>query len=133
MSEIITAIYERGVLVPLQDPGLQEQQAVRLQVVPPHVQVTAAAARRKASRFVLDHISYLMGGTQPSLIKTDHLVWRVPIVLTYPDRGVVGEVGFIDVDAETGELLLTEETVEEITRNAHTLSANSSPDTTSPG
>jgi len=120
-------------LVPLQDPGLQERQAVRLQVVPPHVQVTAAAARRQASRFVLDRISYLMGGTQPSLIKTDHLVWRVPIVLTYPDRGVLGEVGFIDVDAETGELLLTEETIEEITRNAHTLSANSSPDTTSPG
>jgi len=133
MSEIITAIYERSVLVPLQDLGLQEQQTVRLQVVPPHVQVTVAAAWRKASRFVLDRISYLMGGPQPSLIKTDHLVWRVPIVLTYPDRGVVGEVGFIDVDAETGELLLTEETVEEITRNARTLSANSSPDTTSPG
>ena len=128
---IITAIYERGVLVPLQDLGLQERQAVRLQVIPPGVCITAATARRKVNRFVLDEISYLMGGEQPTLIETDRLIWRVPVVLTYPTHGVVGQVGFIDVDAGSGELLLTPETVEEITHNARALAARLSSEATS--
>lgn len=131
MKEIITAIYEQGVLVPLQDPGLQERQTVRLQIVPQRVCVTAATAQRKVNRFILDEISYLMGGEQPALIETDHLVWRVPVVLTYPTHGTVGQVGFIDVDAENGELLLTPETVEEITCNARALATRLSPEETS--
>jgi predicted DNA-binding antitoxin AbrB/MazE fold protein len=130
-AAIITAIYERGVLVPLQDLGLQERQTVRLQVVPPGVCITAATARRKVNRFVLDEISYLMGGERPTLIETDRLIWRVPVVLTYPTHGVVGRVGFIDVDARSGELLLTPETVEEITHNARALAARLSSEATS--
>jgi predicted DNA-binding antitoxin AbrB/MazE fold protein len=84
MTEIITARYEGGVLLPLEDTGLQERQMVRLHIVPPRVCVTAAMARRKVNRFVLDEISYLMGGEQPTLVETDRLVWRVPVVLTYP-------------------------------------------------
>ena len=132
MTKIITATYEQGVLVPLQDPGLRDHQAVRLQIVPPRVCVTAAAARRKVNRFVLDNVSYLMGGEQPVLAETDRLVWRVPVVLTYPTQGVVGSVGFVDVDAESGELLLTPKTVEDIKRNARTLLTNSPSETASP-
>ena len=90
MTEIITATYEQEVLVPLQDPGLREHQAVRLQIVPPRVCVTAAVARRKVNSFVLDNVSYLMGGEHPVLAETDRLVWRVRVVLTYPTQGVVG-------------------------------------------
>jgi predicted DNA-binding antitoxin AbrB/MazE fold protein len=131
MTETIIARYEQGVLVPLKDTGLQERQMVHLQIVPPRVCVTAATARRKVNRFILDEISYLMGGEQPTLIETDRLVWRVPVVLTYPDQGVVDQAGFIDVDAESGELLLTPETVEEIERNARTLAAHLPPEATS--
>ena len=133
MSEIIRAIYRQGVLVPLQDPGLQERQPVSLQIVPSRVRVTAATARRKVNRYTLDNISYLMGGEQPFLVATDRLVWRVPVVLTYPDQGIVGQVGFIDVDAEDGELLLNQETIEEITRHAQTLAASTPPDTATQG
>ena len=130
MIDTITARYEGGVLVPLQDTALQEHQTVRLQIVPPHVRVTAVAARRKVNRFVLDKISYLMGGEQPTLVETDQLVWRVPVVLTYPDQGVVGQVGFIDVDAESGELLLAPDIIEEIKHNARALAAHLPPEAT---
>jgi hypothetical protein len=116
--------------VPLQDVDLQERQTVRLQIIPPRVCVTAALARRKVTRFVLDEISYLMGGGQPTLIETEQLVWRVPVTLTYPTHGAVGQAGFIDVDAEGGELLLAPETVEEIKRNARALVAHLPPETT---
>jgi len=130
MIDTITARYEGGVLVPLQDTALQEHQTVRLQIVPPHVRVTAVAARRKVNRFVLDKISYLMGGEQPTLVETDQLVWRVPVVLTYPDQGVVGQAGFIDVDAESGELVLAPDTIEEIKRNARALAVRLPPEAT---
>lgn len=132
MTEMITARYERGILVPLRDPGLKERQTVRLQAVPLQVCVTGETARRKVTRFLLDEVSYLMGGKQPALVQTERLAWRVPIVLTYPDHGVVGPAGFIDVDAESGELVLTSETAEEIKRNARALVARLSPETTSP-
>ena len=125
MTKIITATYEQGVLVPLQDSGLQDHQAVRLQIVPSRVCVTAAVARRKVNRCVLDNVNYLMDGEQPVLAEMDRLLWRVPVVLTYPPQGVVGSVGFVDVDAESGELLLTPKTIGDIWRNARALLANS--------
>lgn len=131
MAETIIARYEKGTLVPLEEADLQEHQTVRLQIVPPRVHVTAATARRKVNRFVLDEISYLMGGEQPTLVETDRFVWRVPVVLTYPDQGVVGQAGSIDVDAESGELLLTPEIIEEIQRNARVLAARSPSEATS--
>ncbi len=131
MTETIIARYEQGVLVPLEDTDLQERQTVHLQIVHPRVCITAATARRQVNRFVLDEISYLMGGEQPTLAETDRLVWRVPVALTYPDQGVVGQVGFIDVDAESGKLLLTPETIEEIERNARILAARLSSEATS--
>jgi predicted DNA-binding antitoxin AbrB/MazE fold protein len=130
MTKTITARYEQGVLVPMEAVGLQEHQVVRLQIVPPRVLVTAATARRKVNRFLLDEVSYLIGGEQPALVEAERLVWRVPVVLTYPDRGVVGQAGFIDVDAESGELLLTPQNVEEIKRDARALAARLSSATT---
>jgi predicted DNA-binding antitoxin AbrB/MazE fold protein len=124
MTQTITAKYKDGWLLPLQDIGLQEGQTVHLQVVPSRVCITAATAQRKVNRFLLDEVSYLMGAEQATLVETDRLVWRVPISLTYPAYGVVGQVGAIDVDAEDGALLFDPETIEELTQNACTLAAN---------
>jgi len=103
---------------------------MNVQTAPLDVRVTAAAARRKVNRFVLDTISYLMGGGQPTLVETDRLVWRVPVVLTYPDQGVVGQAGLVDVDAESGELVLAPDTIEGIKRNARALAAHLPPEAT---
>ncbi len=121
MVETITAVYKNGVFTPLHEMALQEGEEVRLQILPPSVQVTAGEARRKVVRFLLDEVSYLLRPEQPALVKTDRLIWRVPIALTYPSRGIVGQVGHIDVDAETGRLLVTSEAIVEIKRNAHSL------------
>ncbi len=127
-SNVITAVYENGLLHPLERLGLREHQTVRLQVLPPHVRVSATAARRRVSGFVLNEISYLMGGSEPSLVIGERTVWRVPVILTFPTHGPVGTVGTIDVDAETGELYTSPQLVEEITRNAETLTARLLPE-----
>ena len=130
MNETIRATYRKGVFVPEHDPGLTERQEVILQIIPAQVKVGAASAQRKVCRYLLDHLSYMMGTEQPELIDTGVLVWRVPVNLTSPEQGVLGQAGSIDVDAETGELLLTEDDIAEINRNARDLVKSPPPETT---
>ena len=72
------------------------------------INYTAVAARRRVSGYVASNVSVLMGGEDPTLVLADRIVWRVPVVLTMPGHGVLGRVGEIDVDVETGEILVTE-------------------------
>ncbi len=121
----INTRYENGALHPLEQLNLTEHQFVKVQILPPKVQITGQTAQRKVSRFMLDEVSYLMGGEQPSLIQIEaHLYWRVPIALTYPTHGTVGIVGHIDVDAETGKFLLAPGALDELKHDAHALAAH---------
>ena len=60
---------------------------------------------------------------EPSLdISTGALWWRVPIVYALPDRGIIGKVGELYVDADNGQISLEESTpVEILTANAERL------------
>jgi len=131
MTEWITATFEHGVFVPTHVVDLHERQTVRLQVVPPQIRVTAAAAQRRVSHFVLDQVSYLMGAERPALVGEERPVWRVPVVLTNPRDGLVGQVGTVDVDAETGDLLLDPDGIEALQRQGRALVAGSPPPTNS--
>jgi len=128
MTQWITATFEHGVLVPAHDVDLRERQTVRLEIVPPRARVTATAAQRHVNRFLLDQVSYLMGTERPvlteaALPRAAPLVWRVPVVLTNPTDGPLGQVGTVDVDAETGELLVGEHTAEILRRHGRALAA----------
>jgi hypothetical protein len=89
------------------------------------VNVSAFSARQKVTGFVVDEISTNMHGGEPTLIVGDRICWRVPIILSLPPHGDRGEVGVIDVDVETGQLKLTQATLEEITRHAEYLAKGS--------
>ena len=63
---------------------------------------------------------------EPALTVTDRVVWRVPVDLTNPEDGRIGRVGEVDVDVESGELLLTENQISPIKQNALHLTADAS-------
>jgi len=89
--------------------------------------VTQVAARRKINVFVLDEIGTGLGGDTPTLVvQNDRLCWRVPIMLALVPHGHVGQVGQIDVDAQTGEILADDELVQTIADHAQRLLAGSS-------
>ncbi len=126
----INTRYENGALHPLERLNLPEHQLVKVQILPPKVQITGQTAQRKVSRFILDELSYLMGGEQPSLIQVEaQLYWRVPVVMTYPTHGKLGIVGHIDVDVETGALILPPGGLDELKRSAQSLVTRHSPET----
>ncbi|MBK8050800.1 MAG: hypothetical protein IPK16_29065 [Anaerolineales bacterium] len=73
------------------------------------LRVTAAEARRRVSRLVISEVGNLLYGGEPTLAIGERICWHVPVLLGYPDVGVVGQVGVLDVDVETGAVLVTPE------------------------
>jgi hypothetical protein len=94
------------------------------------VNVTAFSARQKVTGFVADEISTNMHGGEPQLIVGERICWRVPVILSMPPTGDRGEVGEIDVDIETGQLMVTRALIEEIERRAEYLAAHPAPTST---
>ena len=79
---------------------------------------SAKAAQRIARRFVADEISYFLRVGEPTLVASERICWRMPIELALPGHGVVGQVGVVDVDVESGSVLLTPQQIESIRSRA---------------
>jgi hypothetical protein len=91
------------------------------------VNVTAAMARRKVNAFLATHVGNLLLADDPVLTLAKCIVWRVPVDLTAPPQGRLGRVGEVDVDVESGELLLDETQIAEIQERAQRVAAGSAP------
>lgn len=48
-------------------------------------------------------------------------LWRVPVWLGLPTHGPIGQAGDLDVDVQTGEILLTQEILDDITERGNAL------------
>lgn len=112
-------------VVIVSNPDAIEHGSLELNIsVSAQATITSTEARRKVSGYVLSNISDLMHGTDPSLVLDKQVFWRVPIVLSSPPHGHRGQVGEIDVNIETGELLISDTIIAEIKARAHYLVAS---------
>jgi hypothetical protein len=88
--------------------------------------ISAFAARQKVNGLVLSEVGTGIGGDPPSLvIEQQRLLWRVPLFLALPSKGRIGQVGSIDVDAHSGEVLADAKTLKDIGDHAERLAAGS--------
>ena len=88
--------------------------------------VSPFIARQKVNRLLLTEASTGLGGDEPHLVVSqEHLCWRVPIHLALPSRGKLGQVGEIDVDVQTGQVLVDEDQLQEIVDHAERLLVSS--------
>lgn len=85
------------------------------------INVTAQTAQRKVSKLLLDELGNLLYGEIPSLVAGQQLLWRVPVWYATPATGPVAQVGTLDVNATTGEILFTLDLLQEIADHAHAL------------
>lgn len=90
------------------------------------VQISAFVARQKVNRFLLTEVGNLLHAGEPSLALADKIYWRVPVLFSLPSVGQVGQVGEIDVDIESGQVMVEPSLVQRISRNAELLAGNSS-------
>ncbi len=86
--------------------------------------VTADEARRRVNRQVVTELGTGLIARVPELVlRGEQIAWRVPIVLSLPGLGDLGQVGAVDVDARSGDLLLNPATQEGIVQHARRLYA----------
>jgi hypothetical protein len=77
-----------------------------------HIEVTqdlnisAFAARQKANRYLLMQVGDQTVSGEPELVVGARIGWRLPVLLAPSMRGVMGTIGHLVVDAETGEITL---------------------------
>jgi hypothetical protein len=84
--------------------------------------VSAEEARRKVNRQVVTELGTGLVARDPELvIAGEQIVWRVPMMLSLPDLGDLGQVGTVDVDARTGSLALDAAAQDRIIQHAHRL------------
>jgi hypothetical protein len=106
----------------MRDITLPAQAEVKIEFsLTARVNVTDVIAQRKVSKLLLDEVGNLLYGERPSLVVERRLLWRVPVWLGSPTRGPIGQVGSLDVDAQTGEILFTQEVLEEIAERGNAL------------
>jgi hypothetical protein len=111
-----------GIAVELQGPPLPRLAGLEIDIrVRAQVHVTAFTAQRKVSKLMLDRVSNLLCGNEPTLAVADRIRWRVPVWLGFPSTGLVGKVGEVDVDVETGEILFDQRLLDEIAERADAL------------
>jgi hypothetical protein len=87
--------------------------------------ITSAAAQDIAAGFLIDHVGELLVPGEPELLPDGN--WRLPVFLSTSRRGTVGQVGFITVDARTGEVLFPDEELARVKASARLLVGTSSP------
>jgi hypothetical protein len=91
------------------------------------ISITAQSAQRKVSKLMLDQVGNLLYGETPSFVAGQRLLWRVPVWLSTPVTGPLGQVGSVDVDAETGQMLYSQQLLEDIGEYASRLARRSIP------
>lgn len=89
------------------------------------INVGAATAKRRVNAFLATHVGNLLLADEPVLVLAERIVWRVPVDLTAPSMGRLGRVGEVDVDVESGELLLDDAIIEGMSKRANDLVASS--------
>ena len=85
--------------------------------------ITPFVARQNANSYLIMRVGNLIMAAEPDLeLREDGPYWSVPVVLTSPGVGHVGQVGQILLDAQTGNIIESESTsCAEIESNAERL------------
>jgi hypothetical protein len=86
--------------------------------------VSVEDARRLVNRQIVTELGTGLGAQKPELaIRGKQIIWYVPIFLSLPGLGELGQVGTIEVDAQTGAILNGETEPERIRQHAQRLYA----------
>jgi len=108
--------------VELADITIPRQAEIKIELsLTAQVNFTDQIAQRRVGRLLLDQVGNLLYGERPSLVAGRRLLWRVPIWMGSPSKGPLGQVGVLDVDAQTGEILFTQDILDQIAERGNDL------------
>jgi hypothetical protein len=88
------------------------------------IAVDSRTARRKVSTWLVRDVGNLLMGGEPEYVPGKRPVWRVPVLVTHGRQGCAA---YVDVDAQTGDLLVTEDTPQRVLADVQAFIAGSAP------
>lgn len=84
-------------------------------------------ARRKANRWLIDHVGNMVMADQGVLQPVDdQMVWRFGAFITAPSHPPRGPIGYVDVNAADGQILSDSKTAESLIANGQSFTGNAS-------
>jgi hypothetical protein len=118
---VATTTVQNDRRVVMELPDIEPGTLVTVLVVPADMTaplVDANSARRRANGWLIDNVGNLLMGKNPRLLSDGQRSWwQVAVYVTNVYREPFGPVGFVEVDAASGEILSDEQTVEELQIN----------------
>jgi hypothetical protein len=97
---MIQIMYEYPERWPEQGPLAIKAPSIDLQIP-----VSPETARRRANGYLGLNVGILLGADEPVLVLSQPPVWRLKVNLHLPHMGKVGQVGIIEVNALTGQVV----------------------------
>jgi len=86
------------------------------------IPISPDTARRRANGYLGMHVGLLLGTSDPQLVVGNKPFWKLSVNLHLPNRGYVGQVGTIKVDATTGTVIpLATAAIQHFQERAHGL------------
>jgi hypothetical protein len=83
--------------------------------------IDARAAKCKVSAWLVREVGNLLMGDTPQYISGERPVWRVPVLVTSGRRG---HATFVDVDAQSGDLLVDDRTPQKVLADVQAFVSN---------
>lgn len=100
----------KDVTITLNGEGLRDTHELNIQIsISSTINIDPKTARHQVTAWLVSEVGNMLIGGAPQLVVSHKTVWRVPVSLTSSTVGTVDEVGAIDLDAESGELLVNDE------------------------
>ena len=88
------------------------------------INISAYVARQKANRFLILHVGDQLCAGEPELAVGPRLLWRIPVQYSPSRRGMLGIVGHLLIDAESGEVTVADgQTIEDLMERAEAIYA----------
>lgn len=105
--------------------GVESLDTLNMQIsVEAVVDVDAKSARRVATAWLASEVGNMLIAGDPRLVIAETTVWRLPVLQTSSQEGILGEIGFVDVDAATGEPQNSDTLKAEILKNVQRLGSS---------
>jgi hypothetical protein len=124
---MVKILYEHPITWP-DEGSLQLDTQMRLHG---EIAVSPDAARQRANGYLGRYVSTSIQASDPILIWGERLVWRLQVNLYLRGHGKIANLGTLDVDASTREVIpLDEDTINDLCVRANAIVARLAPSTT---
>ena len=93
------------------------------------ISISPALAKRRANGYLSMDVAMAIVADDPVLVWDERPVWRLQAHLLLPDWGRIAQVGTVDVDAMTGDVIpLSPPQISEMQQRANDLATRLAPD-----